>query len=52
MVMNNNMVIASSYGKANHWQRMEEANLGLLTDPMRDESYGAIEHDVYRETIA
>lgn len=48
----NNMVIASSYGK-NHWQRMEEQNLGLLAD-IRDENYGTIgwsnEHE--RETIA
>lgn len=50
----NNMAIASSYGK-NHWQRMEEQNLGLLAD-IRDENggYGTIgwsnEHE--RETIA
>lgn len=48
----NNMVIASSYGK-NHWQRMEESNLGLLSD-IRDENYGAItwSDDPHRETIA
>ncbi|KAG5682840.1 hypothetical protein PVAND_012162 [Polypedilum vanderplanki] len=51
MAMNNNMVIASSYGKSNHWQRLEEANLGLLAD-MRDDAYGSIEHEIHRETIA
>lgn len=50
----NNMAIASSFGK-NHWQRMEEQTLGLLTD-IRDDNYGAIgwhnEHEPLRETIA
>lgn len=49
--MNNNMVIASSFGKSNHWQRMEEANLGLLTTE-RDENYGSFEVEIHRETIA
>jgi MFS family permease len=49
---NNNMMIASSYGKSNHWQRIEEASLGLLTDITRDDTYGTIEHDYHRETIA
>jgi hypothetical protein len=51
MAMNNNIALASSYGKANHWQRMEEANMGLLAE-IRDDNYGAIEHDIHRETIA
>ena len=46
--MNNNMVIASSYGKSHHWQRMEEANLGLLTD--RDDNYGSFEIEVHRDS--
>lgn len=48
----NNMMIASSFSK-NHWQRMEESSLGLLTD-IRDENYGAIgwSDDPHRETIA
>ena len=54
----NNLIMASSYGnKGNHWQRLEESNLGLLTDPQRDESssaYGSfdIDYDPHRETIA
>lgn len=50
MTMNNNMVIATSFGKSNHWQRMEEANLGLLTE--RDDNYGSFETEIHRETIA
>lgn len=46
--MNNNMVIASSYGKSHHWQRMEEANLGLITD--RDDNYGSFEIVVHRDS--
>lgn len=54
----NNLIMASSYGnKGNHWQRLEEANMGLLQDPNRDDVAGAygsfdIEYDPHRETIA
>lgn len=54
----NNLIMASSYGnKGNHWQRLEEANLGLLQDPNRDDqsTYGSfdIDYDPHRiETIA
>jgi MFS family permease len=56
MSINNNMAIASSYSKANHWQRMEESNVGLLAD-VRDENYGSfepqrVEVEPYRESIA
>lgn len=54
IAMTHNMVIASSYSK-NHWQRMEESNLGLLNETLRDENYGAIgwsDNDPHRETIA
>jgi MFS family permease len=54
----NNLIMASSYGsKGNHWQRLEEANMGLLQDPNRDDAAGAygsfdIDYDSHRETIA
>lgn len=54
----NNLIMASSYGnKTNHWQRLEETNMGLLQDPNRDDgisSYGSfdIDYDAHRETIA
>lgn len=54
----NNLIMVSSYNsKQNHWQRMEEANMGLLQDPNRDDEAGAygsfdIEYDPHRETIA
>lgn len=54
----NNLIMASSYGnKGNHWQRLEEANLGLLQDPNRDDgisAYGSfdIDYDSHRGTIA
>jgi MFS family permease len=53
----NNLIMASSYGnKGNHWQRLEEANMGLLQDSNRDDisAYGSfdIDYDPYRETIA
>lgn len=54
----NNLIMASSYGnKGNHWQRLEESNMGLLQDPNRDEAisaYGSfdIDYDSHRETIA
>lgn len=54
----NNLIMASSYGnKGNHWQRLEEANMGLLQDPNRDDVAGVygsfdIEYDPHRETIA
>jgi MFS family permease len=54
----NNLIMASSYGnKGNHWARLEEANMGLLQDPNRDDELGAygsfdIDYDPHRETIA
>lgn len=57
----NNLIMASSYGnKGNHWQRLEESNMGLLQDPNRDEisAYGSFDiensqhYDPHRETIA
>lgn len=54
----NNLIMASSYGnKGNHWQRLEESNMGLLQDPNRDDAisaYGSfdIDYDLHRETIA
>jgi MFS family permease len=53
----NNLIMASSYGnKGNHWQRLEESNMGLLQDPNRDDisAYGSfdIDYDPHRETIA
>lgn len=52
----NNLIMASSYGnKGNHWQRLEEANLGLLQDPNRDDAisaYGSFDVDQHRATIA
>ena len=54
----NNLIMASSYGnKGNHWQRLEEANVGLLHDPNIDDEVGAygsfdIDYDLHRETIA
>lgn len=51
----NNIIMASSYGsKGNHWQRLEESNMGLLQDPSRDDisAYGAFDYDLHRETIA
>lgn len=52
----NNLIMASSYGnKGNHWQRLEESNLGLLQDPTRDDAisaYGSFDIDVHRATIA
>lgn len=54
----NNLIMASSYGnKGNHWQRLEESNMGLLQDPNRDDAisaYGSfdIDYDSHRETIA
>lgn len=50
----NNLIMASSYGnKGNHWQRLEESNLGLLQDPNRDDAisaYGSfdIDYDPHR----
>jgi MFS family permease len=54
----NNLLMTSSYGsKSNHWQRLEESNLGLLQDHTRDDdfnSYGSIDSDIeiHRGTIA
>lgn len=54
----NNLIMSSSFGsKSNHWQRLEESNLGLLQDHTRDDdfnSYGSIESDIeiHRGTIA
>lgn len=46
----NNLIMTSSYGsKSNHWQRLEESNMGLLQDHTRDEdfnTYGSIEADI------
>lgn len=49
----NNLIMASSYSnKGKHWQRLEEANMGLLQDPNRDDTsaYGSLEYeyDPYR----
>lgn len=51
----NNLIMASSYGnKGNHWQRLEESNLGLLQDPTRDDAgvYGSFDIDYDAHTIA
>lgn len=52
----NNLIMASSYGnKGNHWQRLEESNLGLLQDPSRDDAisaYGSFDIEAHRATIA
>lgn len=52
----NNLIMASSYGnKGNHWQRLEESNLGLLQDPNRDDAisaYGSFDIEAHRATIA
>lgn len=50
--MNNNMVIASSFGKSNHWQRIEEANISTALLNERDDTYGSFDPDIHRETIS
>lgn len=52
----NNLIMTSSY-KSNHWQRLEECNMGLLQDHTRDDdfnTYGSIEADIeiHRPTLA
>lgn len=54
----NNLIMSSSYsGKVNHWQRLEESNMGLLQDHTRDDdfnTYGSIDADneIHRATLA
>lgn len=52
----NNLIMASSYGsKGNHWQRMEETSMGLLSNEQTlDGLYGSFDDPPshHRETIA
>lgn len=53
----NTLIMATSFGtKTNHWQRLEESNMGLLQDPNRDDlnDYGSfdVDFDPHRGTIA
>ncbi|CRK90664.1 CLUMA_CG004365, isoform A [Clunio marinus] len=54
-----NLIMAASYGsKGNHWQRLDESNIGLLQETHCDDLslgvYGSfeIEYEAHRETIA